>query len=109
MVVKTTKITIEAENLLVVHKGRTLVAWCRSCDAETEVMTLEGESLLQETSSLLVSDWLAAGSCIHGKPKTARLIFAWLLCTGVLTSSTLAQFQSRNSLLPNRGIEDEHD
>jgi len=61
MVVKTTKITIETESLLVVHKGRTIVAWCRSCDAETELMTLEGESLLRETSSLLVSDWLAAG------------------------------------------------
>jgi len=61
MVVKTTRITIETESLLVVHKGRTFVAWCASCGAQTEAMTLEGDSLCSEIPSPLLRDWLAAG------------------------------------------------
>ena len=33
MVVKTTRITIETESLLVVHRGKTIVTWCPACGA----------------------------------------------------------------------------
>jgi hypothetical protein len=61
MVMKTTKITIETESLLVVHKGRTFETWCASCCAQTEAMALEGDSFCSEISSQLLRDWLAAG------------------------------------------------
>jgi hypothetical protein len=61
MVLKTTRITIETESLLVVHKGRTFETWCASCCSQTEAMTLEGDNLCSEIPSPLLRDWLAAG------------------------------------------------
>ena len=61
MVVKTTRITIETESLVVVHRGKTIVTWCPVCCAEAEAMTLEGNSLDEDIPSTLLSDWLAAG------------------------------------------------
>jgi hypothetical protein len=61
MVVKTTRITIETESLLVVRRGKTVVTWCPVCCAEAEAMTLEGSILGDDIPSTLLSDWLAAG------------------------------------------------
>jgi hypothetical protein len=61
MVVKTTRITIETESLLVVRRGKTIAIWCPVCCAEAEAMTLEDDSLGQEIPSTLLKDWLAAG------------------------------------------------
>jgi hypothetical protein len=41
MAVRTTKITIETEGLLVARQARTVVAWCAGCQAEVEVMLLD--------------------------------------------------------------------
>ena len=60
MVVKTTRITIETESLLVVRRGKTIVTWCPACCAEAEAMTLEGTSL-GDIPSTLIRGWLAAG------------------------------------------------
>jgi hypothetical protein len=60
-VVKTTKITIETECLLIVRRGKTIVTWCPICCVEAEAMTLEGDSLGEEFPSTLLRDWLAAG------------------------------------------------
>ena len=43
VVVKTTRITIETESLLVVRRGKTIVTWCPACCAEVEAMTIEGD------------------------------------------------------------------
>ena len=51
MVVKTTRITIETESLLVVRKGKTVVTWCPACCAKVEAMLLEGESLGEDIPS----------------------------------------------------------
>ena len=40
MAVRTTKITIETESLLVIREGRTVIAWCPDCQAEVEVMAM---------------------------------------------------------------------
>jgi hypothetical protein len=61
MVVKTTRITIETESLLIVRRGKTIVTWCPGCCAEAEVMTLDGDSLGDDIPSTLLSDWLATG------------------------------------------------
>jgi hypothetical protein len=44
MVVRTTKITIETEGLLVVRQAQTVVTWCPGCEAEVEVVLLGEES-----------------------------------------------------------------
>ena len=61
MVVKTTRITIETESLLVVSRGRTIMTWCPACCAQAEVMTPERDSLGDSIPSALLRDWLAAG------------------------------------------------
>jgi hypothetical protein len=61
MVVKTTRITIETETLLVVRRGNTIMTWCPVCCAQAEAMTLEGESLGEDIPSALLREWLAAG------------------------------------------------
>jgi hypothetical protein len=67
MVVKTTRITIETEGLLVVRRGKTIVTWCPACCAEAEAMTLEGTSL-GDIPSTLIRDWLAAGKLHFWSP-----------------------------------------
>ena len=61
MVVKTTRITIETESLLVVRRGKTIVAWCPVCCADVEAMTLAGDGFGEDIPSTLLRDWLAAG------------------------------------------------
>jgi hypothetical protein len=40
MAVRTTKITIETEGLLIVRQTRTVVTWCPGCEAEVEAVVL---------------------------------------------------------------------
>ena len=47
MITRTTKITIETEGMLVVRRGRTVMAWCPECHAEVEVMLCEETSVAQ--------------------------------------------------------------
>ena len=51
MVVRTTKITIETEGLLVIRQARTVVSWCPGCEAEVDVVLL-GEDTAQLLSGL---------------------------------------------------------
>jgi hypothetical protein len=61
VVVKTTRITIETDSLLVVHRGKTVVTWCPVCRADVEAMTLEGETPGDGISTAFLPDWLATG------------------------------------------------
>src|SRR5271155_4999040 len=51
MAVRTTKITIETEGLLVIRQARTVVTWCPGCQADVEVVLL-GEDTAQLLSGL---------------------------------------------------------
>jgi hypothetical protein len=61
VVVKTTRITIETESLLVVRRGKTIVTWCPACCAEVEAMAVENDSLGEGIPSALLRQWLATG------------------------------------------------
>ncbi len=65
--VKTTRITIETDSLLVVYRGRTFVACCPVCCADVEAMTLEGNRLGEEIPTLL-RDWIATGKLHFWSP-----------------------------------------
>jgi hypothetical protein len=60
-VVKTTRITIETESLLVVRRGKTIVTWCPACCAEVEAMAVENDSLGDGISSAVLRQWFATG------------------------------------------------
>jgi hypothetical protein len=81
MVVKTTRITIETESLLVVRRGKSVVTWCPVCCAEAEAMTLEGGGLDADIPSTLLRDWLAAGKLHFWSPDggPARICLTSLL------------------------------
>jgi len=51
MAVRTTKITIETEGLLVIRQARTVVTWCPGCQAEVDVVLL-GEDTAQLLNGL---------------------------------------------------------
>jgi hypothetical protein len=51
MKVRTTKITIETEDLLVIRQARTVVTWCPGCQAEVDAILL-GEDTAQLLSEL---------------------------------------------------------
>jgi hypothetical protein len=59
VVVKTTRISIETESLLVVRRGKTIVTWCPACCAEVEAV--EGDSLGEGIPCALLREWLATG------------------------------------------------
>ena len=61
MAVRTTKITIETEGLLVVRQARTVVSWCPGCQAEVDVV------LLGEDTAELLSG-LPTGTLTHLEP-----------------------------------------
>jgi hypothetical protein len=61
VVVKTTRITIETEKLLVVRRGKAIVTWCPACRADVEVMMLEGDSLGEDIPSGYLRDWIRTG------------------------------------------------
>jgi hypothetical protein len=68
MVVKTTRITIETESLLVVHRGKTMVTWCPTCCVEVEAMMLEGDRLGEGIPSSHLRDWLRTGKLHLWRP-----------------------------------------
>jgi hypothetical protein len=68
VVVKTTRITIETENLLVVSRGKTILTWCPSCCANVEVMMLEGDSLGEDIPSSYLREWLRTGKLHLWRP-----------------------------------------
>ena len=68
MVVKTTRITIETENMLVMRRGKAIVTWCPVCCADVEVMMLDGDSLGEDIPSKSLGDWLRAGKLHLWRP-----------------------------------------
>ena len=57
--VKTTKITVETEGLTIVRKARTLLAWCPDCQAEVEMILLDGHATAGDLSASQLEGWLA--------------------------------------------------
>ena len=95
MAVKTTRITIETESLLVVHRGKAIVARCLICCADVEAMTLEGDILGEGfIPSTLLSDWQTAGKLHFWSPDGGP--------TRICVTSLLGCFESEDvDRLPN--------
>jgi hypothetical protein len=105
VVVKTTKITIETESLLVIRKGKTVVTWCPACCAEVEAMTVEGDSLGEEIPSALLREWLAIGKLHFWRPDggpTQICLQSLLQC---FASEDARSFQATKRTAPKTGEE----
>jgi len=59
--VKTTKITLETESLVIVRRGKAGRAWCPDCRAEADVITL-AEGLAEPTTAAQLQTWLETGN-----------------------------------------------
>ncbi len=104
VVVKTTRITIETDSLLVVRRGKTVVTWCPVCCVDVEAMTLEGDILGEDIiPSPLLRDWLADGRLhfwsTHSGP--ARICLTSLL--RCLESDELREPSTPKPMVPKTG------
>ena len=61
MAVKTTRITVETETLIVVRRAKATLAWCPDCRAEVDVITLDHDSLTEPSTAAQIHEWHATG------------------------------------------------
>src|SRR5271165_449324 len=61
MVLKTTRITVETDTLMVVRRARTISAWCPDCRAEVDAIALGSDSLAEAATAAQVQQWLDSG------------------------------------------------
>jgi len=61
VVLRTTRITVETESLMVVRRAKAVVAWCPGCHAEVDMITLTQDSFSEPTTAAQVQRWLGTG------------------------------------------------
>jgi hypothetical protein len=61
MVLKTTRITVETDTLIVVHRAKATVAWCPGCAAEVDVIRLTRDSVAEPATSAELERWMSTG------------------------------------------------
>jgi len=103
VVVKTTRITIETESLLVVRRGKTIVTWCPVCCAEVEVMTVEGDRLGEGIPSALLRKWLATGKLHFWGPEEGPVQICLPSLLQCFASEDARSFQAPKRTAPKTG------
>jgi hypothetical protein len=58
---RTTRITVETESLMVVRRAKAVVAWCPDCHAEVDVITLTQDSFSELPTAAQMQRWPGAG------------------------------------------------
>lgn len=61
MVLRTTRITVETDTLLVVRRARATVAWCPQCSAQVDIITLTPDSVADPATSAELDRWISTG------------------------------------------------
>jgi hypothetical protein len=59
--VKTTRITVETEALIIVRRAKVSFARCPECRSEVETIALDNDSFAEPATVVQVQEWLAAG------------------------------------------------
>jgi hypothetical protein len=59
--VKTTRITVETETLIIVRHAKAAMCWCPGCRAEVDVVTLDSDSLIEPATAAQIRQWQATG------------------------------------------------
>jgi hypothetical protein len=80
--VRSTKITVETETLLIVRRARVDLAWCPDCRANVETFTLDAYSVAEPATAAQVREWLATGKLHSWKADDglARICVRSLMC-----------------------------
>jgi hypothetical protein len=60
--VKTTRITVETETLMIIRRAKVTLAWCPECHSEAEVIMLDGGSLGERFTAEQIREWIETGS-----------------------------------------------
>lgn len=61
MVLRTTRITVETDTLLIVRRARATVAWCPQCSARVDIITFDPDSLAEPATSAELERWINTG------------------------------------------------
>lgn len=61
MAVKTTRITVETETLMIIRRAKVVLAWCPECRTEGEVIMLDGGSLAEPFTAEQIQEWIGTG------------------------------------------------
>jgi hypothetical protein len=61
MVLKSSRVTVETDTLLVVRRAKAVTAWCPACGAEVDAITLTPDSFAEPAAVAEMQQWLAAG------------------------------------------------
>ena len=60
--VKTTRITVETETQMIVHRAKAVLAWCPGCRAEVDVVILDHDNFSEPTTAAHLKAWIGTGS-----------------------------------------------
>jgi hypothetical protein len=58
--IKTTRITVETETLMIVRRAKAALSWCPDCRADVDVITID-DSLAEPVAAARVQEWLGTG------------------------------------------------
>jgi hypothetical protein len=64
---KQTRINIETESLLVLKGGSSLRGWCPRCQAEGEMIPIEGVAVISNLAPLAVQAWIESEELHHSR------------------------------------------
>jgi hypothetical protein len=62
-----TRIRIETESLLVLKGGRSLRGWCPRCQAESELIPMEGVGVISNLAPAAVEAWISSEELHHSR------------------------------------------
>jgi len=68
MLVKTARITVETDTVMIVRQARTAPGWCPICRAEVDVITLDSASIAEPGCAEQLQDWLNTGKLHFWQP-----------------------------------------
>jgi hypothetical protein len=102
-VVKTTRITIETESLLVVHRGKAIVARCPVCCADVETMTLEGDIGEDIIPSALLREWIADGKLHFWSPHSGPIRICLTSLLRCFESEDVRRLPTPRPMVPKTG------
>jgi hypothetical protein len=66
--VKTTRITLETETLVIVRHAKAAVSWCPGCRAKVDVVTLDADSVVEPATAAQIRHWQATGKLHFSQP-----------------------------------------
>lgn len=61
MVLKSIRVTVETDTLMVVRRAKAVTAWCPACGVQVDAITLTPDSFSEPAAAAEMKQWLAAG------------------------------------------------